>query len=242
MRENREHTTRLSSAEARAKAPAAKREGADALAASIEQILAAQRAGATNLSAIVDALNARGVATATGKRWEAATVASVLNVLARIEGQDETDYARLEAMTDADIAQAVAEDPDAPPLDLDWTQARLILPPGKDIVTLRLDRDVLEWFRGQGPGYQTRINQALRAFYEARRNQPTDAGERVRADLIERVKASGRRFERGGRVGQAVNLDEAPREAGGEGDGRQTKDGGKRSQERARRGVEPQRG
>ena len=167
MRENREHITRLSSAEARAKAPAAKREGADALAALVKQVLEAQLAGAANLRAIVEALNARGVSPATGKRWEVATVAKVLNDLARIKGQDETDYARLDAMTDADIAQAVAEDPDAPPLDIDWTQARLSLPPGKDTITLRLDRDVLDWFRAQGQGYQTRINQVLRTWYDA---------------------------------------------------------------------------
>ena len=98
--------------------------------------------------------------------------------------KDETDYARLDAMTDDDIAQAVADDPDAPPLDLDWTQARLTLPPGKDVVTLRLDRDVLEWFRTQGKGYQTRINQVLRAFYEARRNP-------LAANVVEGVKAEG---------------------------------------------------
>lgn len=69
--------------------------------------------------------------------------------------KDETDDARLDAMTDDHIAKAVAGDPDAPPLDLDWTQARLSLPPGKDVVTLRLDRDVLDWFRAQGSGYQT---------------------------------------------------------------------------------------
>jgi predicted transcriptional regulator len=96
--------------------------------------------------------------------------------------RDETDYARLDAMTDDDIAQAVADDPDAPPLDFDWTQARLTLPPGKDVVTLRLDRDVLEWFRTQGKGYQTRINQVLRAFYEARRNP-------LAANVVEGVKA-----------------------------------------------------
>jgi predicted transcriptional regulator len=96
--------------------------------------------------------------------------------------KDDTDYARLDAMTDGDIAQAVADDPDAPALDLDWTQARLTLPPGKDIVTLRLDRDVLDWFRSQGKGYQTRINQVLRAFYEARRNP-------LAADVVEGVKA-----------------------------------------------------
>ena len=86
--------------------------------------------------------------------------------------KDETDDARLNAMTDEDIAKAAADDPDAPPLDIDWTRARLVLPPGKDIVTLRIDRDVLDWFRAQGKGYQTRINQALRAFYEARSKKP----------------------------------------------------------------------
>jgi uncharacterized protein (DUF4415 family) len=81
--------------------------------------------------------------------------------------KDETDYARLDAMTDDDIAHAVADDPTAPPLDIDWDKARLVIPPGKDIITLRLDTDVLDWFRAQGKGYQTRINLALRVFYEA---------------------------------------------------------------------------
>jgi uncharacterized protein (DUF4415 family) len=84
--------------------------------------------------------------------------------------KDETDYARLDALTDDDIAKAVADDPDAAPIDVDWTKARLVIPPGKDIITLRLDRDVLDWLRAQGKGYQTLINQVLRAFYEAKRS------------------------------------------------------------------------
>jgi uncharacterized protein (DUF4415 family) len=83
----------------------------------------------------------------------------------RLKG--ETDYARLDSMTDDDIAKAVADDPDAPPLDVDWDKANIVIPPGKDIITLRLDRDVLEWLRAQGKGYQTLINQVLRAFYDA---------------------------------------------------------------------------
>ena len=39
--------------------------------------------------------------------------------------------------------------------------------PAKTSVSLRLDQDVLEWFKGQGPGYQTRINLVLRAFRDA---------------------------------------------------------------------------
>jgi uncharacterized protein (DUF4415 family) len=88
--------------------------------------------------------------------------------------KDKTDDVRLDAMTDEDIAKAVAEDPDAVPLDIDWTQARLVVPPGKEVITLRLDRDMLEWFRQKGRGYQTRINAVLRAFYDAKSHEPAD--------------------------------------------------------------------
>lgn len=39
--------------------------------------------------------------------------------------------------------------------------------PTKSSISLRLDRDVLEWFKAQGPGYQTKINSVLRAFRDA---------------------------------------------------------------------------
>ena len=81
----------------------------------------------------------------------------------------ETDYARLDAMTDEDIARAVAEDPDAGPLDIDWSKARVVFPPGKENVTLRVDRDVLAWFRSTGKGFHTRMNAVLRAYMEAHR-------------------------------------------------------------------------
>ncbi len=68
-------------------------------------------------------------------------------------------------MTDEDIARAVADDPSLPPLDIDWDKASLVIPPtAKDIITLRVDADVLEWLRSTGKGYQTRINQVLRAL------------------------------------------------------------------------------
>jgi uncharacterized protein (DUF4415 family) len=73
-------------------------------------------------------------------------------------------------MTDDEIAKAVAEDPDAAPLDIDWTKARLVLPPSKESVALRVDQDVLDWVRKQGKGYQTRINAVLRAYEEARQH------------------------------------------------------------------------
>ncbi|MCA1246849.1 BrnA antitoxin family protein [Massilia sp. MS-15] len=39
----------------------------------------------------------------------------------------------------------------------------------KQIVTIRLDVDMLEWFKSAGPGYQTRINQVLREYMDAQR-------------------------------------------------------------------------
>jgi uncharacterized protein (DUF4415 family) len=83
----------------------------------------------------------------------------------RMKGK--TDFAELDALGDDDIGRAVAADPDAAPLDTDWTKARLVLPPGKELVTLRLDRDVVAWFRKAGKGYQTRINAVLRAYKDA---------------------------------------------------------------------------
>jgi uncharacterized protein (DUF4415 family) len=71
-------------------------------------------------------------------------------------------------MSEAELDTAARADPDAQPTTAaDWACARLVLPPGKEPVTLRLDRDVLDWFRRQGRGYQTRINAVLWAFVEA---------------------------------------------------------------------------
>jgi uncharacterized protein (DUF4415 family) len=85
--------------------------------------------------------------------------------------KDETDRTRVDAMTDEEIAAAVRDDADAAPL-LDeefWTEARVVLPEPKELISIRLDRDVLDWFRAQGRGYQTRINAVLRAYVEARK-------------------------------------------------------------------------
>jgi uncharacterized protein (DUF4415 family) len=39
--------------------------------------------------------------------------------------------------------------------------------PSKELISLRVDQDVIEWFKAQGPGYQTRMNSVLRAFRDA---------------------------------------------------------------------------
>jgi uncharacterized protein (DUF4415 family) len=52
-----------------------------------------------------------------------------------------------------------------------WREATLVLPATKVPVSVRLDRDVLEWFKRQGPRYQSRINAVLRAFMKANRTE-----------------------------------------------------------------------
>lgn len=80
-----------------------------------------------------------------------------------------TNWKRVDALTDAQIKRAVRDDPDAAPIaDAEWfRRARVVLPPGKKPISLRIDRDVLEWYQKQGQGYQTRMNAVLRAYKEA---------------------------------------------------------------------------
>ena len=61
---------------------------------------------------------------------------------------------------------------DIPELDdTFWANAVIEYPEKKKPVTLRLDADVLDWFRSLGKGYQTRINSVLRSFYEAHKKK-----------------------------------------------------------------------
>ncbi|HWG38387.1 MAG TPA: BrnA antitoxin family protein [Terriglobales bacterium] len=78
-----------------------------------------------------------------------------------------TDWRRVRALRDDDVERAVASDPDSNVINPDWAQARLVLPQRKESVHLRLDSDVLAWFRSQGRGHLTRINAVLRNYMEA---------------------------------------------------------------------------
>ena len=79
-----------------------------------------------------------------------------------------TDWARVRAMSDRDI-QRSGEHPEASIKHIVRGIARRGLKsiPPKASISLRLDADVLEWLKAQGPGYQTRINAILRAFKDA---------------------------------------------------------------------------
>ena len=81
--------------------------------------------------------------------------------------KSETDWARVDAMAQAEV-DTRADKEDGVLLD-GWEKSVMIgLPKGKEAVKLRVDRDVLHWFRGTGRGYQTRMNNVLRAFVQSR--------------------------------------------------------------------------
>ena len=79
-----------------------------------------------------------------------------------------TDWARVRAMMDKDIL-VTTEHPESQLRHIMRGVVRRGLRPvsPKASVSLRVDADVLSWFKAQGPGYQTRMNAVLRAFKDA---------------------------------------------------------------------------
>ena len=91
----------------------------------------------------------------------------------------QTDWQRLHAMSDETITRAAETDPDNLPLDDPFfeTARRLspsaLLKEAKQQITLRIDADVLEWFRSCGSGYQSRMNAVLKAYVQTHNEQNT---------------------------------------------------------------------
>ena len=78
----------------------------------------------------------------------------------------QSDWAAAAAMTAAQIEANVSADPDEADMVMDWENASVELPHAKAILNMRVDRDVLDYFRKTGRGYQTRINAVLRTYVE----------------------------------------------------------------------------
>ena len=70
-------------------------------------------------------------------------------------------------MTDEEIEASVANDPDwAEFKDIDWSDAVLVIPARKKAISIRVDEDVLDFFKQEGAGYQRRINAVLRSYMQ----------------------------------------------------------------------------
>jgi uncharacterized protein (DUF4415 family) len=89
---------------------------------------------------------------------------------ARKTRRRKTDWKRLEHLGDTAIRKAAKADPDAAPVaSSEWfRRAKLLEPRPKMPISMRLDEDIVKWFRARGRGYQTRINAVLRAYVESR--------------------------------------------------------------------------
>jgi uncharacterized protein (DUF4415 family) len=76
-----------------------------------------------------------------------------------------TNLEKLRKLTDEEINASIAGDPDWD--EEGWTEAVIIVPPKKQPISIRVDEDVLDFFKKQGAGYQKRINAVLRSFMNA---------------------------------------------------------------------------
>lgn len=86
-----------------------------------------------------------------------------------------TDWARVNAMTDEDIERAMRDDPDwAGLMDIDWSKAEFTVPVQKKSISIRMDEDVIDFFKSMGKGYQTRINAVLRHYMRDRNGKNPD--------------------------------------------------------------------
>lgn len=82
----------------------------------------------------------------------------------RQRGETRTDWAKAATVTDAQLAASIAADPDEAGMVVDWDSVRVEMPQPKADLHMRVDRDVLDFFRKAGKGYQTRINAVLRSY------------------------------------------------------------------------------
>jgi len=81
-----------------------------------------------------------------------------------------TDFAAVNAMTNAEVERNAQVDMENPATSAShWAEGFVGLPPLKTPVAAKFDADVVEWFKSQGRGYQTRMNAVLRRYMEAHR-------------------------------------------------------------------------
>jgi len=96
------------------------------------------------------------------------TAEEIDEMLAR--GEDQTDWERVRALTHEEIEASIDFEDEG---DFSGGEVFAGLPPMpqlKEQLTLRLDEDVVRWFKGTGKGYQTRINTVLRRYVEAQKS------------------------------------------------------------------------
>lgn len=88
--------------------------------------------------------------------------------------KSQSDWAKIDALTDEEIDRSITDDPDWQGLeDIDWSKAEIVEPIGKQAISIRLDQDVLAFFKQAGAGYQSRINAVLKSYVSATQKRRT---------------------------------------------------------------------
>jgi uncharacterized protein (DUF4415 family) len=102
-------------------------------------------------------------------------------------GESKTDWKRVDATSQAQLERLA--DIDEGPLPADWESTVIVgLPPAKQDIHIRLDGDILDWFKARGRGYQTRINAVLRAFVQTRQRMGREPAIRRRSPGTKRAR------------------------------------------------------
>jgi uncharacterized protein (DUF4415 family) len=84
-----------------------------------------------------------------------------------------TNWEKLRKLTDAQINASIASDPDWQELErLDWSESIVVIPPKKKAISIRVDEDVLDYFKEHGAGYQRRMNAVLRSYMQQKKAPP----------------------------------------------------------------------
>jgi len=75
-------------------------------------------------------------------------------------------------LTDKQIDESIRNDPDWSE-DWNWGEAILVIPPKKKAISIRVDEDVLDYFKTAGAGYQRRMNAVLRSYMQQKKSKKT---------------------------------------------------------------------
>ena len=89
----------------------------------------------------------------------------------REQGLSQSDFSRTDAMTEQELQEARENDPDAALTPEEWNSLIIEAPLSKEPISLRIDADVIAWFKAGGKGYQTRINSVLRSYMKAHKDR-----------------------------------------------------------------------
>jgi uncharacterized protein (DUF4415 family) len=88
-------------------------------------------------------------------------------------GEDESDYDYVDSLTEEELEASIDFEEEGYPI---WKSMVVGNRQPKQQLTIRFDQDVIDWFKSEGPGYQTRMNEVLRGYMDAmKRRERTEA-------------------------------------------------------------------